>query len=262
MGTLIPVLVLILLIGGGAMFYLRQRQAAQQRELEDAQADARRWVERLGGQVINLVGTDEPSRQALVDASERYTAAGSQMDSARTTAQSRLVTQTALEGLYYVRAARTAMGMDPGPELPRMAGQTDAGAVTEERAVEVEGHDYAASPRPSDHTPHYYPGGRVAGRPVPQGWYSEPWWKPALVGGAWGLGSVLLFSAMFSGMSGIASAGAWEQGHGAGQEDAMSGGGDDGGGSGDDGGGDFAGGDFGGSDFGGGDFGGGDFGGF
>lgn len=260
MGTLIAVLIVILLIGGGTMFYLRQRQASRQRELEDARAEARRWVERLGGQVLNLVGTDEPSRQALTDAAERYTAAGSQMDSASTAAQSRLVTQTALEGLYYVRAARTAMGMDPGPELPRTAGQTDAGAVTEEREVDVEGHDYAASPRPSDRTPHYYPGGRVAGRPVPQGWYSEPWWKPALVGGAWGLGSVLLFSSLFSGMGGIASADAWEQGYDAGQEDAMSGdGGGDGGG--DDFGGD-SGGDFGGGDFGGGDFGGGDFGGF
>ncbi|MGH3916464.1 MAG: hypothetical protein ACRDTC_24095 [Pseudonocardiaceae bacterium] len=263
MGTLIAVLILVLLIGGGAMYYLHQRQATQQRELEDARAEARRWVERLGGQVFNLVGTDEPSRQALADAAERYTAAGSQMDSARTAAQSRLVTQTAMEGLYYVRAARTAMGMDPGPELPRMSGQGDAGAVTEDREVDVEGHDYAASPRPSDRTPHYYPGGRVAGRPVPQGWYSEPWWKPALVGGAWGLGSVLLFSSLFAGMGGIASAGAWEQGYDAGQEDAMADSGGDFGG--DDSGGDFGGdggGDFGGGDFGGGDFGGGDFGGF
>lgn len=272
MGTVVALLILALLVGGGAVYYLRQRQAAQQRELEDAQAEARRWVERLGGQVLSLVGTSEPARQALADASERYTAAGSQMDSARSAAQSRLVTQTAQEGLYYVRAARSAMGMDPGPELPRTAGQTGAGTVTEDREVEVEGHDYVASPRPSDRTPHYYPGGRIAGRPVPQGWYSEPWWKPALVAGAWGLGSALLFSSMFSGMSGIASAGAWEQGFDAGQEDAMSGAdggdwsGDAGGADGDmggDGGGDFGGGDFGG--FGGGDFGGfggGDFGGF
>lgn len=220
-GSLVAILIIVLLVGGGAMYYQRHRQATQQRELEDAQAEARRWLERLGGQVLNLVGTDEPSRQALADAAERYTAASSQMDSARTTAQSRLVSQTAMEGLYYVRAARAAMGMDPGPELPRMASQTDAGAVTEDREVEVQGHDYAASPQPSDRTPHYYPGGRVAGRPVPQGWYSEPWWKPALVGGAWGLGSALLFGAMFSGMGGIASAGAWEQGYDAGQEDAM-----------------------------------------
>ncbi|MGH3978506.1 MAG: hypothetical protein ACRDRZ_05830 [Pseudonocardiaceae bacterium] len=229
MGELVAVLVLVLLVGGGAMWYLRYRQASRQQELDDAQADARRWVERLGGQVVNLVGTDEPSKQALADASERYTAAGSQMDQARTAAQCRLVTRTALEGLYYVRAARTAMGIDPGPELPQVAGQAGAGTVTENREVEVEGHDYAASPNPSDRTPHYYPGGRVAGRPVPQGWYSEPWWKPALVAGAWGLGSMLLFSTMFSGMAGIASVGAWEQGYDAGQEDAMGGDGGDGG---------------------------------
>jgi hypothetical protein len=276
--TLISMVILVLLIGGGAAYYLQHRQVTQQRDLEDSKAEARRWVERLGGQVLNLVGTDEPSKQALADAAERYTAAGSQMESARTAAQCRLVTQTALEGLYYVRAARSAMGMDPGPELPSVPGQAGAGSVTEDRDVTVEGHHYAASPHPGDRTPHYYPGGRVAGRPVPQGWYSEPWWKPALIGGAWGLGSVLLFSSLFAGMGGIASAGAWEQGYDAGQDDAMSGGdggadGGDGGGAdgggadgggdwGSDGGGtDWAGGDFGGGGWGGGDFG-GDFGGF
>ncbi len=265
--SLIAVVILVLLIGGGAAYYFQHRQASQQRDLEDSKAEARRWVERLGGQVLSLVGTDEPAKQALADAAERYTAAGSQMDSAQTAAQTRLVTQTALEGLYYVRAARSAMGMDPGPDLPPVAGQAGAGSVTEDRDVTVEGHDYSASPRPGDRTPHYYPGGRVAGRPVPQGWYSEPWWKPALIGGAWGLGSMLLFSSLFSGMGGIASGGAWEQGYDAGQEDAMSGdgGGDGDGGGADDGGGDggsgdWAGGDFGGGGWGGGgDFGGGDF---
>jgi hypothetical protein len=254
-GTLISVLILVLLIGGGAAYYFRSRQAAAQRDLDDAKAEARRWVERLGGQVLNLVGTDEPSKQALADAGERYTAAGSQLDSARTAAQSRLATQTALEGLYYVRAARLAMGMDPGPDLPSVPGQKGAGSVTEDRDVNVEGHEYAASPCPSDRTPHYYPGGRVAGRPVPQGWYSEPWWKPALVGGAWGLGSALLFGSLFSGMSGIASAQAWEQGYDAGQSDAF--GGDWGGG--DYGSGDYGSGDYAGADYGGGDYGGGDF---
>ncbi|MGH3796538.1 MAG: hypothetical protein ACREQ5_40155 [Candidatus Dormibacteria bacterium] len=258
MGTVIALLILVLLVGGGGMYYFRQRQAAQQRELEDSQAEARRWVERLGGQVLNLVGSTEPAKQALADAAERYTAAGSQMDSARTPAQSRLVIQTAQEGLHYVRAARIAMDMDPGPELPRTAGQAEAGVVTEDREVDVEGHGYAASPHPGERTPHYYPGGRVAGRPVPQGWYSEPWWKPALVGGAWGLGSALLFSSLFSGMGGIGSGG-WDQGYGGwdGGGD-FAGGGDWGGGDG--GGGDWGGGDFGGfGDVGGGDFGGGDW---
>lgn len=258
-GTTIVTVVVVLLIAAGVVWLLRQRAATRATELEDARSEARRWVERLGGQVLNLTGTDEASKQALADAAERYNAAGSQMDQARSAAQARQVTETAYEGLYYVRAARTAMGIDPGPELPPLPGQKQAGAVSEEREVEVEGHAYSASPQPSDRNQHYYPGGTVAGRPVPQGWYSEPWWRPALIGGAWGVGSMLLFSSMFSGMSGVAYADGYSDAMASGD---MNDGGDMGGGdmSGDMGGNDMGGGgDWGGgSDFGGG---GGDFGG-
>ncbi|MGH3587986.1 MAG: hypothetical protein ACRDQ0_16885, partial [Pseudonocardia sp.] len=203
MGTFLTIVVLALIVVG-VLWLVRQRNAEKVRALEDAKSEARRWVERLGGQVLNLVGTDEASRQAIADAAERYTAAGSQMEQARSIAQAQQVTETAREGLYYVRAARTAMGIDPGPELPPLPGQQRAGAVSEERDVEVEGHAYSASPMPSEHNRHYYPGGTVAGRPVPQGWYSEPWWKPALVAGAAGIGSFLLMDALFSGMHGTA----------------------------------------------------------
>jgi len=225
--------------------------------LADAMADARRVIERLGGQVLNLNGTDQASKQALADASERFTAAGSQIDQATTVKQATLAKESALEGLYYVRAARTAMGMDPGPELETIAGQQSAGVVTEDRRVQFDGREIEASPGPSQRTPNYYPGGRVAGRPVPAGWYSEPWWKPALVAGAWGLGSVLLFDAMFSGMSGVGyGASGFENGYGsgfdqgfgsgydAGYEQGLDPGGDGGWDGGWDGGGDF--GDFGG----------------
>jgi hypothetical protein len=249
-------IVLLLAVVAGVVWLVRNRSAGQARELEDAKADARRWVERLGGQVLNLVGTNEAAKQALADASERYNAAGSQLDQARTPAQARGVTETAYEGLYYVRAARTAMGIDPGPELPPLPGQARAGAVTEEREVDVEGQHYSASPHPSERNAHYYPGGTVAGRPVPAGWYSQPWWKPALVAGAWGVGSALLFSAMFSGMSGSAYADGYSDAMAA---DMGGGGWGDAGDTGGDAGGDF-GGVFGGDS--GGDFGGFDGGGF
>ena len=242
--------------------------------LADAKADARRVVERLGGQVLNLTGTDDASKQALADASERFTAASSQIDQATTAKQALLAKESGLEGLYYVRAARVAMGMDPGPELETLTGQQSAGTVTEDRRVQVEGRSIEASPTPSQRTPNYYPGGRVAGRPVPAGWYSEPWWKPALIAGAWGVGSVLMFDALFSGMSGVNySAAGFESGYGdgfsqgfdAGQDAgaAQDAGGWDGGGSDSGGGWDGGGSDAGGGwDGGGGDFGGGDFGGF
>jgi hypothetical protein len=153
--------------------------------------------------------------------------------------------------------------------LEALAGQRSAGAVTEDRRINFEGREIEASPAPSERTPNYYPGGRVAGRPVPAGWYSEPWWKPALVAGAWGLGSVLLFDAMFSGMHGVNyGAQGFESGYGDGYSDGFAAGQDGGGFDG----GDAGGGDWGGTDasgwdsgdFDGGGFGdfGGDFGGF
>lgn len=243
MGEALFLVIALAAVAFGLFVLSNQRARRRQQQLDDAKADARRWVERLGGQVLQLTGTDTASQQALADAAERYTAAGAQIEQAQTVQQARLVTETALEGLYYVRAARTAMGMDPGPALPDEAERARAGRVTEERSVDVDGHHYTASPRPDAANPHYYPGGRVAGRPVPEGWYSEPWWKPALVAGAWGIGSMFLFSAMFSGMMGVPDAHAWESGYDAGQQDALE--------SGD------AGGDFGAGDTGGGDFGGG-----
>jgi len=269
----VATLIVLLIVIAGAVWLIRQRSVTKARELDDARADARRWVERLGGQVLALTGTDPASKQALADAAERYTAAGSQMDQAQSLAQARQVTETAYEGLYYVRAARTTMGLDPGPELPPLPGQGRAGSVSEDRTVDVEGHAYSASPNPSGRNRHYYPGGTVAGRPVPQGWYSEPWWRSALIGGAWGVGSALLFTSMFSGMSGVAYAdgyadglaadgygdqGALDQGDPGGADQGADQSGDWGGGSGgDQGGGDWGGGDFGGDFGGGGDWGGG-----
>ncbi|WP_028926398.1 hypothetical protein [Pseudonocardia acaciae] len=248
-GTIVVVLIILAIIAG-IVWLAKQRAKAQQRELDDAKSEARRWVERLGGSVLNLQGTNEASMQAMADASERYNAAGSQLDQAKTVPQCRQVTETAYEGLYYVRAARTAMNLDPGPELPALPGQQRAGSVTEAREVDVEGHHYSAAPVPSDRNSHYYPGGMVNGRPVPSGWYSEPWWKTALVAGAAGIGSFLLMDALFSGMHGTAYADGFH--------DAQAMGAGDMGGA-DMGGGDFGGGDWGGGDFGGGDFGGGDF---
>jgi hypothetical protein len=226
------------------MFFWRRRR---ERELADARAEAQRWYERLGGQVTNLSGDNQAVKQALADAGERYHAAGAQLDQATTPRQYELARETALEGLYCVRAARTAMGIDPGPELPVVPSQRGVGQITQSREMEVEGHRYRASPGPDESTPYYYPGGRVQGRPVPAGWYSEPWWRSALSTGAGVFGGLLLFDVL---SSGFASSAGYEQGFAQGYDQGY-----DQGAEGD------AGGDVGAGDTGG-DFGGGDFGGF
>jgi uncharacterized membrane protein YgcG len=255
--------IVVLILIGLIVAWRRGAVAREQRHLDDARADAQRWYERLGGQVMNLHGDDPAARQALSDAGERYNASGSQLQQAKTVKQFELARESALEGLSYVRAARTAMGIDPGPDLPPLASARGVGQLTLERDVNVQGQHYRAGPQPGADTPYYYPGGRVQGRPVPSGWYSTPVWKTALGAGAGALGGLLIFDALFS-------PGFGDSGYGDGYQDGVQdasgdfgdsgsdvNGGDNGGGN------DFASGDFsgGGGDFGGGDFGGGDFGG-
>ncbi|MGN9890058.1 hypothetical protein [Micromonospora sp. L31] len=254
---LVAILVAALLVGG-FVWWRREQAAREARSLADVRADAQRWYERLGGQVMNLHGDAPAVRQALVDAAERYNAAGSQLEQAGTVQQYRLARETALEGLAYARAARVALGLDPGPELPPLAAAQGAGELTRERQVQVQGQTFKAGPQPGQDTPYYYPGGRYQGRPVPAGWYSTPWWKTALGAGAGVLGGLLIADALFS--PAFADPG---YGYEAGYQEGFGDGGDQGTDAGDQG--DFGGadqaGDFGGGDFGGGDFGGGDLGG-
>ncbi|MEV4479307.1 hypothetical protein [Micromonospora coxensis] len=264
---LLLVAVLVVLLVGGFVWWRREQAAREARSLADVRADAQRWYERLGGQVMNLHGDEPAVRQALVDAGERYNAAGSQLEQARTVHQYRLARETALEGLAYARAARVALGLDPGPELPPLAAAEGTGELTREREVQVQGQTFKAGPQPGRDTPYYYPGGRLQGRPVPAGWYSTPWWKTALGAGAGVIGGMLIADALFSPAfadPGYGYEAGYQEGYGDGVDQGDAGGdqGDFGGDQGADFGGtagDFGGGDFGGGDFGGGDFGGGDF---
>lgn len=232
-------------------FVVRSNKKRVEAELADAAAEARRLHERLGGQTMNLTapGDNLPAGQALADAGERYTAAGSQLESAASIHQYRLAAETAIEGLHYVRAARTAMGIDPGPEIPTLRGQTRVGALTEPVSAEVEGRSYTGSPNPDDQNRHYYPGGRVDGRPVPSGWYNTPWWKPALAGATGAFVGLMVFDAMLAPAyaGGMVAGGDYYGGEGGAEGDL--GGGSETGDTGGDLGGDFGGGDFGGFDF-------------
>lgn len=244
MGLWLTLLVIAIVVIAFVVYSNKQRA---ERELADAEAEARRLYERLGGQTMNLTapGDNLAAGQALADAGERYTAAGSQLESANSVHQYRLAAETASEGLHYVRAGREAMGMDPGPDVPLLPGQARAGSLKEPVSAEVEGQTYTGSPNPTADNRHYYPGGNVDGRPVPSGWYNTPWWKPALAGVGGALIGMMVIDAMLmpayaGGMvEGAADPGA-DAGGDVGAEDA--GAGDMGGDMGGDFGGDFGGG--------------------
>lgn len=259
MEQLIWLALLLLALVSWLLWWRREGAAQHAQARADARADAQRWYGRLGDQVMNLHGDEPVARQALADARERYTAAGGQLERARSVRQYDRARETALEGLAYVRAARVALGLEPGPKLP-LAAARGVGRLTRERTVNVRGQVFKAGPHPGRDTPYYHPGGRYWGRPVPEGWYSQPWWKDAQTSVTRANDGMLIYNFLFSSDSAdpghrAGYAGGYADGMGAGGGDlggfGSGGGGDSGGGSGSDGGGGGFGGGGGGGDGGG-----------
>lgn len=135
MGIVVP-LTLLLIVGAVASVVLLRRQQAGVSGL-DAEVEANRWVVRLGGSLAGLrPGADAAAAQALAEATGRHHAARGQLAAARTPAEYALAGQTAVEGLEYVRAARTALGHEAGPPG---AGTDDVSDRTARRLREVDG---------------------------------------------------------------------------------------------------------------------------
>jgi hypothetical protein len=105
-------------------------RAYSRRQLDDARAQARHWVERLGGELLVLdsaaVRSGAVGPAGLAEAAERFAAAGAELGAARSRRQCRIAQDTAVEGLHHVRTARRSLGLDPGPRVP---GQGVGGAV-------------------------------------------------------------------------------------------------------------------------------------
>ena len=97
-------------------------RAHRRRQLDDARAEARHWVERLGGELLVLDGAaarpETVTAAGLAEAAERFTAAGAELAAARTPRQCRIAQDTAVEGLHHVRTARRSLRLDPGPRVP------------------------------------------------------------------------------------------------------------------------------------------------
>jgi len=115
------VLVAVMFVVVVAALVLAAR-AHRRRQLDDARAQARHWVERLGGELLVLDGAaarlGTGTAAGLAEAAERFTAAGAELGAARTTRQCRIAQETAVEGLHHVRTTRRSLGLDPGPRVP------------------------------------------------------------------------------------------------------------------------------------------------
>jgi len=114
---------------------------------------------------------DARAQQAVADAADRFASAGSLLATADTLEEYSVARQTVLEGLYATRAAREALGIDPGPPLPAPA-RSEHLQLAAPQHVSVQGQQYQGYPDYTPGAPYYYGGGAVPG-----GWYQTPFWE-------------------------------------------------------------------------------------
>jgi hypothetical protein len=230
--------ILVVIFGGlGALIFFSRRRA--RRQLGDARAQVEPYVDRLASEVTTIDPADNAvARQAMADASERLTSAGSQLQTASSIARLVTVRQTVLQGLYAARTARAALGLDLGPPLPSITNEADQ--LNEQRPVTVQGQTFQGYPNYAPNAPYYYGGGYG----VPGGWYGTPFWQ-----------TLLLTSALSGGFGGWGFGGGYNNGYGSGYDSGYQAGQNAGDGNADSGG-NWGGGDWGGGG-GGGDWGGG-----
>ena len=155
-------------------------------------ADVSSLRDRLGHDVRSLEPGDDPvARQAMADASERYSTASTLLERARSDAQLRTAWLATVEGLAATQTVRQRLGLDLGPPVPTMPA---AGPVlTRPARIDIDGRSHLGSPSYEPGHPHWFPGGQYGGRHVPGGWYDVPFWPSALVLGGlagWALGGL------------------------------------------------------------------------
>jgi hypothetical protein len=161
---------------GGLLLY---RRRSRQRELVVAGKRLTHYYDRLADEIAALEPTGvAPAHQALADASERLSSAGSRLDDADTVEKCRSVRQTLLEGLHATRSARAALGIDPGPALPAPE-RSELEQLHEPQQVWVQGRQYQGYPRYTPGAPYYYGGDDG----IPGGWYGVRFWETVLLGG-------------------------------------------------------------------------------
>jgi hypothetical protein len=132
----------LLLIAGAVGAVVARRRAHRPDALSDLdeEAEANRWVVRLGGglsalDVRTLARADRTAVQALTDATERLGTARAQLVGAHSGVEYAQVKRIATEGLQHVRTARAALGLDsadsPGGDEEQPTGRVRRAAPEE-----------------------------------------------------------------------------------------------------------------------------------
>jgi hypothetical protein len=154
----------------------------QREELAALRAEVTSLQARLGSDISTLDAGDSPlCRQALNDAAERNTAAGSLLATATTPGELQVAKRIVIEGLTSTRVVREKLGLSLGPDLPDSGFASVSGPTTVQHGNE----QHVAHPDFHPERPHFFGGGLIGSTQAPAGYYKTPFWQKALaVGGA------------------------------------------------------------------------------
>ena len=167
------------------MFGARKQQEQQ---MSAVRAEVGSLQGRLAADISNLDAGDDPvSRQALVDAGERYNAAGGLLGTATSIGELQVAKRIVVEGLTATRIVRERQGLPLGAALSDL----DA-TVNQPTPVVHDGQEHLAYPGYHPDQPHFFGGGQIGGTQAPAGYYKTPFWKKAAaIGGAVVAGDLL-----------------------------------------------------------------------
>ncbi|MFI6871408.1 hypothetical protein [Nocardia sp. NPDC050406] len=114
-------LVVLLILGMVALvvWWISREWSGNVERVAEAKAEVNRYLDRMSGELVRLDPDNDAAVHALAEAADRLNIARTQLASATTFGQVRIARETARGGLYFIRKAREAMGLDPGPPLPR-----------------------------------------------------------------------------------------------------------------------------------------------
>ncbi|MEU0538252.1 hypothetical protein [Nocardia sp. NPDC005978] len=118
MGRLLAFL-LIAAVLALAIWWISREWSGDVDRLARAKSEVRGYLDRTGSELLLLDPDNDAALNAVTEAVDHMTTARSQLAAATNLGQVRVARESARAGLYFIRKAREAMGLDPGPPIPR-----------------------------------------------------------------------------------------------------------------------------------------------
>ncbi|WP_458687845.1 hypothetical protein [Nocardia tengchongensis] len=111
--------VLVVAVLAAAVWWISREWSGDAERVAHAKTEVRGYLDRMSGELLVLDPDNDDALDALGEAVDRLNIARTQLASATTFGQVRVARETARGGRYFIRKARAALGLDPGPPIPR-----------------------------------------------------------------------------------------------------------------------------------------------